>query len=206
MKHILPQSIEVLSEKLARLPGIGQRSAGRIVFALIKRPDVFLQELGQAVLGLKKQLRTCSRCFLITDQPDLCIVCQDPKRDAELLCVVEGPLDVVALEQSSSFGGVYHVLGGAISPLDGIGPAELHIQELVGRIVKEKIKEVIIATNPSLEGEATALYISDKIKKSAVKVTRIARGLPSGGSLEYADEVTLSRALEDRQEVRAKEE
>lgn len=205
MKRILPHSIEHLSEKFSRLPGIGPKSAGRIVFALLKRPDVFLQELGNAVLALKSDLHNCSRCFLITDEPDLCVICQDTARDAKTLCVVEGPLDVVALEQSSSFRGMYHILGGAISPLEGIGPAELHMQELLARVEKESIAELIIATNPSLEGEATALYITDKIKKTNVRVTRIARGLPSGGSLEYADEVTLSRALEDRQEVRVKE-
>ncbi len=202
MKNILPKSIEVLIEELSHLPGIGPKSASRLTFGLLSRRDSFIEDLSNALTSLKLNLRQCSRCFIITDLSDTCVVCQDTSRDQKLVCVVETALDVVALEQSGSFNGVYHVLGGAISPLDGIGPNDLHIKELIGRCDKERWQEVILATNPSLEGEATTLYINDMLKDKPVVISRIARGLPIGGSLEYADEVTLQRALEGRQLVK----
>lgn len=202
MKNILPKSIEVLIEKLSHLPGIGPKSASRLTFGLLSRHDSFIDDLSNALKSLKLNLRQCSRCFIITDLPDTCVICQDSSRDQKLVCVVESALDVVALEQSGSFNGVYHVLGGAISPLDGIGPNDLHIKELIKRCDNEGWQEVILATNPSLEGEATTLYINDMLKNKPIVISRIARGLPIGGSLEYADEVTLQRALEGRQLVK----
>ncbi len=201
IKRILPKSIDVLTEKLAQLPGIGPKTAARLTFSLLHRPDNALLELGSAILNLKKNLHACSQCFLITDEEGLCVICQEPGRNSKMICVVEESLDVVALEHSGSFAGLYHVLGGVISPIDGIGPDNLRIKELSKRVGDGGVEEVIIATNPSLEGEATALYITESLKEVKVKITRIGRGLPSGGDLEYADEVTLQRALEGRQEV-----
>lgn len=201
MKRILPKSIVLLIDKLSQLPGIGPKSASRLTFVLLQRPDSSIHDLSHAIQSLKSGLTLCSRCFLITDEPDLCVICADSSRNTQLLCVVESSLDVVALEQSGSFKGLYHVLGGVVSPLEGIGPDQLHIQELLRRVREDHFTEMIIATNPSLEGEATALYISDKLQNAPVIITRIARGLPIGGSLEYADEVTISRALEGRQVV-----
>ncbi len=199
MKRILPKSIDLLIEKLSELPGIGPKSASRLAFVLLQRPDSFIISLSNAISSLKQHLHPCPRCFLITDEQTQCVICQDNTRDQKIVCVVEGSLDAVAVETSGSFHGLYHVLGGVISPLEGIGPDALRVRELIKRVELEQPAELIIATNPSLEGEATSLYISDKLKNHPVKLTRIARGLPSGGSLEYADEVTLTRALEGRQ-------
>lgn len=207
MKRILPKSIDLLTENLSRLPGIGPKTASRLAFVMLTRSDVFLHNLGQAILGLKANLHPCPECFLITDETDSCAICQDQSRDQSILCVVEEPLDVVAIEHSGSFKGYYHVLGGVISPIDGIGPDQLNVQQLFKRLKSNaKIKEVILATNPSLEGEATALYLSEHMKDLSAKITRIARGLPSGGDLEYADEVTLQRALEGRVTIGNKED
>jgi len=202
MRRILPKSIDLLIDKLSQLPGIGPKSASRLTFTLLQRPDAYITDLSNALTLLKENLHYCPRCFLITDQKGECVICQDLGREQAIVCVVETSLDVVAIEQSASFKGLYHVLGGALSPLEGLGPDQLHIKELLDRVKNEqKIRELIMATNPSLEGEATALYINDKLKNTPVTVTRIARGLPIGGSLEYADEVTLARALEGRQNI-----
>jgi recombination protein RecR len=205
--NILPRSLQKVIEEFSKLPGIGNKSASRLAFYLINQPKGVAEEFGQALLELKNNLKTCSNCFNITDQ-DPCVICSDSKRDKEKICVVEHPLDVLALEKTHEFNGLYHILGGAISPVDGIGPDDLRIEQLLKRVGEQEIEEVILATNPSLEGEATAMYITKEIRnekleirnKKGIKVTRIARGLPMGGDLEYADEVTLSRALEGRKE------
>ena len=197
---ILPKSINQAIEELSRLPGIGPKSAARIVFYLLSKPSSDVKELGKSIEMLKENLKTCSVCFNWAED-DPCEICKSDSRDQSVLCVVEEPLDVVALERAG-FKGVYHVLGGVISPINGIGPDDLRIAELIERIRKnsDKIKEVILATNPSLEGEATAVYIAERIKSPRIKITRLARGLPVGGDLEYADELTLSRSLEGRRE------
>ena len=209
--NILPKSIQNLIHELSKLPGIGERTASRLTFYLLSQPESEVGGLGEAIQKLKIDLKNCQTCFNITESAE-CIVCGDARRDREKICVVESPLDVMALERSGSFRGLYHVLGGAISPIEGIGPDELRITELLKRLSYPQggldkdaqsgttVKEVILATNPTMEGEATAMYLNKKIKKISpeLKVTRIARGLPVGGDLEYADEVTLSRALEGR--------
>jgi len=198
---MLPKSVQKLIDELAKLPGIGPKSAARLAFYLLSKPDGDVASLGESVVNLRKNLKFCQHCFSIAED-DLCMICSDDRRKKSILAVVEEPLDIVALEKSGGFDGVYHVLGGAISPIDGIGPEELRISELINRIKKDRIAEIILATNPSLEGEATASYIKDQIAKLdvSVKITRIARGLPVGGDLEYADEVTLRRSLEGRRD------
>jgi len=204
MKNILPRQIKKLIEELAKLPGIGPKSASRLVFYLLSRPDNRINELGEAVLNLKGELKKCLECFNISES-EICPICNDESRDKNKIMVVETALDVLAFEKSGDYDGIYHILGGAIKPIEGIGPEELHIRELIERIKKRKnLKELILATNPNLEGEATAMYIAERIKEieekldCPIKVTRIARGLPVGADLEYADEVTLSKALEGR--------
>lgn len=197
--NILPASIQNLIAALSSLPGIGPKSAERLTFYLLKQDQANLADLGRAFVELKKSIKTCPRCHNFTET-DPCVICRDPSRNARVLCVVSEPLDVVAIEKTREFHGHYHVLQGTISPIDGIGPEELTIDQLVKRVRDEKIEEVILATNPTTEGEATSLYISKLLKPSSVKLTRIARGLPIGGDLEYADEATLSRALEGRRE------
>jgi len=197
----LPHSIQNLIEEFSKLPGIGPKTAGRLTFYLLTKPDIDVENLGEAVMNLKKNLKFCTNCFNITET-DPCDICANPKRDKSKLMVVEEPLDIVALEKTG-FEGIYHVLGGQISPIDGVGPENLRIGELLAKIEKDgNIKELILATDPSLEGEATAMYIANQINKKNIKtkVTRIARGLPVGGDLEYADEITLTRALEGRKE------
>jgi recombination protein RecR len=198
---MLPESLQNLIDELSKLPGIGPKSAARLAFYLLTKPDGDVLNLGESITNLKKNLKYCSKCFNITEQ-ELCKVCVDDKRNQGLLAVVEEPLDIIALEKSGGFSGIYHVLGGAISPIDGIGPEDLRIVQLINRISDDGIEEIILATNPSLEGEATASYIKDQIGKKGIKIsiTRIARGLPVGGDLEYADEVTLRRSLEGRRD------
>lgn len=206
MKNILPSQVRRLIEEFAKLPGIGPKSASRLVFYLLSRPEKRTDELGEAILNLKKNLKKCAKCFNIAED-ELCPICQDLTRDREKIAVVETALDVVALEKTRDYHGLYHILGGAIKPIEGIGPDELQVRELLTRVREdEEIKEIILATNPNLEGEATAMYLAKKIADLSEKlgkkilVTRIARGLPVGADLEYADEVTLSRALEGRRE------
>ena len=198
---MLPESLQNLIDELSKLPGIGPKSAARLAFYLLTKPDGDVSNLGESITNLKKNLKYCSKCFNITER-ETCRVCSDDKRNQSILAVVEEPLDIIALEKSGGFSGIYHVLGGAISPIDGIGPEDLRIVQLINRISDDGIEEIILATNPSLEGEATASYIKDQIGKKGIKIsiTRIARGLPVGGDLEYADEVTLRRSLEGRRD------
>jgi len=198
----LPKPVSRLIEEFQRLPGIGPKTASRLAYHLLRVPEEQAGSLGQVLLDLRAQTRFCSVCFNITDTAtDPCAVCRDPQRDGSLLCVVEAPLDVQAIEHSQGFKGRYHVLHGAISPVEGIGPENLKIRELVERVRAGEIREVILATNPSMEGEATAMYIHRQLGGLAVRVTRLARGLPVGGDLEYADETTLFRAIEGRSEM-----
>ena len=199
---ILPKSLQNLINEFSKLPGIGPKTAQRLTFYLLKNPGVDLQSFAAAIANLQKDIKYCSICFNMAES-DPCKICADPKRNHDLICVVEDALDVVALDQISDFHGVYHVLGGVISPLDGVGPENLKVAELLKRLETPGSKEIILATNPSLEGEATAMYIARQLKQPKfehVKVTRIARGLPTGADLEYADEFTLSKALEGRRE------
>lgn len=196
----LPKSIERLINELSQLPGIGPKTASRLAFYLVRNQNVDNKSLGEAFLNLKEDIVFCDVCHNIADQSP-CKICEDKMRDQALLAVVEEPLDVIALERAG-FAGLYHVLGGHISPLDGVGPNELQMTSLVERLAANPaIQEVIIATNPNVEGEATATYLQKILSGSAVRLSRIARGLPMGGDLEYADELTLTRALEGRSEV-----
>lgn len=197
--NIIPESIQNLIDEFAKLPGIGPKTAQRLTFYLLRKPDKSALDLGNAANELKKGISYCSICCNFTDSTE-CSICADPNRDKTKICVVSEPLDVVALERSGSYKGLYHVLGGVISPVDGIGPDELFIAQLMSRIKNDSVEELIIATNPTLEGETTALYLQKLVIPYKIKVTRIARGLPVGGDLEYADEITLSRALEGRRE------
>lgn len=195
--YSLPQSVSKLINELSKLPGIGPKTASRLAFYLIKNPKVEVRELGEAFLNLKKDLVYCHQCHNISDR-DPCIICADENRDSKILCVVEESLDVLVLERSRSFNGKYHVLGGRLSPLEGINAEQLNLNDLLLRVTNEGVEEVIIATNHNIEGEATAIYIKKILETVDIKVTRIASGLPIGGDLEYADEVTLNRALEGR--------
>ena len=187
-----------LIEKLQRLPGIGPKSAQRLALYLLKRPEEEIAALAQALLQAKQQVGLCQSCFHLSAEP-ICNICRHPQRDSLTLCVVADSRDVIALEKTREYSGKYHVLGGTISPMDGIGPEQLNIQSLVTRVGAQQITEVIIAISPTIEGETTTLYLG-RLLKPLTKVTRIAFGLPMGGDLEYADEVTLARALEGRRE------
>jgi len=202
--RILPRSIEKLINEFAKLPGIGPKSASRLTFYLYKLPDSQIEVFAEAVKQLKSNVYACSNCYNMSDQP-LCDICADKSKNHNLICVVEDPLDVMAIAQTGKFPGVYHVLGGTISPIDGIGPEQLKIAELHTRVKKllddGKPVEVIIATNPSLEGDATSIYISKLLKPLGTKLTKLARGIPVGGDLEYTDELTLTDALNYRKEI-----
>ena len=195
----VPKSVASLIEAFESLPGIGPKTAARLTYYLLHAPDILSQKLAQAAAELKVKTKVCSICQNITEV-DPCEVCEDPSRDQSIICVVEDPLDVWAIEKSGSFNGIYHVLHGVIAPLDNIGPEELKISELLKRLKGHEIRELIMATNPSMEGEATAMYIQRLIKPLGLKITRIARGIPIGAEIEYADEVTVRRALEGRKE------
>ncbi|MBM4423604.1 MAG: recombination protein RecR [Chloroflexi bacterium] len=202
MPSAIPRPVQSLIDEFSRLPGIGPKSASRLTYFLLRQPPEQSRALAEALTQLKERTRFCSTCFNMTDaDTDPCPLCRDDQRDAGLLCVVEAPLDVIALERTRSFQGRYHVLHGAISPVEDIGPEDLRIKELMARLQNAKIREVILATNPSYEGEATAMYLQKQIAPLGVRVTRLARGLPVGGDLEYADETTLARALEGRSEM-----
>ena len=192
--------IDHLIEALTRLPGIGKKTASRLALHILRSSLSESQELARAILDVKEKIRLCSTCFNLTDE-DPCRICQDERRSTEILCVVEGPNDLIAIENTGIFNGRYHVLQGTISPLEGIGPDDLKIKELLGRLQKERISEVILATNPTVEGGATALYLTDLIKPFNIKVTRIAYGIPMGSEIEYSDGMTLSKALEGRREI-----
>nr|WP_290667268.1 recombination mediator RecR [Ardenticatena sp.] len=195
----IPKAVARLIDEFAKLPGVGPKTASRLTFYLLRAPEEQVQALADALYELRRHLVTCSRCFNI-GETNPCGICSDTSRDQATVCVVEEPLDVIAIERTGAYKGLYHVLHGAISPVDGILPQDLRIRELVQRVKQEPIEEVILATNPTLEGEATAEYIARQLRSHGVRLTRLARGLPMGGDLEYADEVTLSRALQGRSE------
>ncbi len=192
--------LENLIENLCRLPGIGPKSAQRIAFHLLSVSRDEALALADAIIEAKEKVRYCAACYNISEE-EICAICSDERRDPALLCVVEEPRDVIAIERTGAFRGRYHVLGGAISPIDGVGPEQLRFTELVRRLSSGGVKEIIAATNPNAEGEATAVYLARLVKPLGVRVTRIASGLPVGGDLEYADEVTLGRAMEGRTEL-----
>jgi recombination protein RecR len=196
----IPAALATLIEHLVRLPGVGPKTAQRLAFHLLKTPREDVAALAEALVGLKDRTRLCQRCFNLCEA-ELCGVCLDARRDPSLLCVVEEINDLVAIEKTREFRGTYHVLGGSLSPLDGRGPDQIRVKELQARLESSEVREVILATNPNVEGEATALYLLRVLKALPVRVTRIARGLPMGGDLEYADEATLARALEGRREL-----
>ena len=193
-------TIERLIENFEKLPSIGHKTATRLAFHMLNLNEDGVNEFINSILEAKKNLKYCSKCFNITDT-DPCPICSSPKRNQETICVVEDVKDVVAMEKTHEFKGVYHVLHGSISPMNGIGPEDIKIKELLERLRDVDVKEIIIATNPRVEGEATAIYLSKLIKPIGIKVTRIAHGIPVGGDLEYTDEVTLSKALEGRREI-----
>jgi recombination protein RecR len=194
--------VQTLIDELGRLPGIGPKSAQRIAFYLLKLPAEDAARLAHAIEEAKAKVTFCTRCFNVSEGPE-CAICGDSRRDTTIVCVVEEPRDIVAVEKTGEFKGRYHVLQGAISPIEGIGPEQLRVRELLTRLEPEGVTEVILATNPNIEGEATAMYLARLLKPLGLKVTRIASGLPVGGDLEYADEVTLGRALEGRRDVEA---
>jgi len=194
---LYPAPLENLIRQLSRLPGIGEKTAERLALHLLRAPSEQSQTLAAAIARMKEAMRLCGRCGGFSDQP-LCRICANPAREGMAICVVEQPADMVAIEKSGAFAGVYHILHGALSPMDGIGPDQIRFKELTTRIREENISEVILATGTSLEGEATAVYIGQQLKAMGVKVTRIASGVPVGGDLKYIDQVTIKRALETR--------
>ena len=187
-------------EEFEKMPGIGRKSASRLAFYVMSLSDDRAEALADAITGAKQSIGLCSICQNLTDA-DPCAICSDTKRDPGVICVVESPKDIIAMEKTKEFSGLYHVLHGVISPIDGIGPDQIKIKELLGRIANDGVKEIIMATNPSVEGEATAMYIAKLVRPFGVKITRIAHGIPVGGDLECTDEVTLARALEGRREI-----
>jgi len=199
-QHIYGGPVARLIEEFSRLPGIGGKSAQRLAFYIINLPNEKVDALADAITSAKRNVRYCSRCCNLTDA-DPCQICANSKRDPKILMVVEDPRDMAAYERTKEFHGLYHILHGAISPMHGVGPKDLTVAELLKRLQTEEVEEVIVATNPNIEGEATALYIGKMLKETGIKVTRIAHGVPVGGDLEYVDEVTLSRALEGRREI-----
>ena len=199
MSNIAPP-VAALIEEFSKLPGVGVKTAQRLTFFVLRSPNDQARRLAEAIIRVKESIIYCSRCFNITET-DPCPTCSNPGRDQEVICVVEEPLDVLALEKTGAYKGLYHVLHGAISPVEGIGPKDLRIDELIKRVRNSKVREIILATNPNFEGEYTANYIKNQLASTDVRVTGLARGLPMGGDLEYADEGTLSRALEGRRDI-----
>jgi len=197
---VFAKPVRQLVRELSKLPGIGEKTAVRLAFHILRASSEDAGLLAESILTVKDKVRLCSVCYNITDG-DPCSLCRNEKRDSHTICVVEGPQDIQAIEKTGEYRGRYHVLHGVLSPLDGIGPDELKLEGLVGRVVEGGVKEVIVATNPKVEGEATALYISRLLKPFGVKVTRLAQGLPMGGELEYFDEATVSKALEGRRDI-----
>jgi recombination protein RecR len=195
-----PEAVTRLIDELSRLPGIGPKTASRLAYYMLRAPVEQVQSLGTAILELRDKIVFCSQCFNLAEA-DPCPICTDERRERSTVCVVEEPLDILAIERTGEYRGLYHVLHGAISPVEGIGPDDLRIGELVTRLKGGGIREVILATNTSLEGEATAMYVQRQLMSLSVRVTRLARGLPVGGDLEYADAITLARALEGRREM-----
>ena len=197
---IYPEPLAKLIDAFTRLPGIGPKTASRLAFYVLDMKEDDVLAFAKALVDVKRNLHYCSICCNITDT-DPCVICRDKTRDPSVICVVQEPKDLVAMERTKEFHGYYHVLHGAISPMEGIGPDDIYIAELLKRLSDERVKELILATNPNIEGEATAMYLSRLVKPFEIKVTRIAHGIPVGGDLEYADEVTLSKALEGRREI-----
>lgn len=195
-----PRALNSLVDELSRLPGIGEKTAQRLAFFILRSPNIRAERLAQAIVEVKEKILFCSQCSGITET-DPCSLCTDPARDRSLICVVEDPSDVFLVERTGAFKGLYHVLMGALSPLDGIGPEQLKIDTLLARVDAGGVREVICATNPNMEGEATVLYLAKLMKPRGIRLTRLAHGLPVGGHLEYADEVTLSRSLEGRHDL-----
>lgn len=189
-----------LVDAFARLPGIGRKSAQRLAFHILKQPKQEAYQLAKAIVNAKEKIKYCQVCYNLTDQ-DICPICSNPNRDSSIICVVEDARDVMALERVHEFKGLYHVLNGVISPIDGIGPEQLKIRELLLRLRDENVQEIIIATNTNIEGEATAMYLSNLLKPLGIKITRIAQGLPVGGDIQYADEITLAKAFNGRWEI-----
>ena len=198
--NVLPRSVQRLIDEFSRLPGVGPKTAARLTFFLLRAGNDQSLSLAEALGDLKARTTLCSSCFNITES-DPCLICNDPDRDRRIICVVEEPLDLVAIERSRAFAGQYHVLHGAISPVEGIGPDDLKVAELVTRLEQGEFEELIIATNATLEGDSTAYYLQRRLQGMSIRLTRLARGLPVGGDLEYTDEVTLGRALEGRREL-----
>lgn len=197
---LFAKPIERLIRELSKFPGVGAKTATRLAFYILRSSGEDAKSLAEAILTVKEKIRLCSECFNITDI-DPCLLCRDERRTKDLICVVEEPQDVAAIEKTAEYKGLYHVLHGVLSPLDGVGPDDLNLKSLVERVLDNDVKEVIVATNPKVEGETTALYISRLLKPFAVKVTRLAQGLPMGGELEYFDEATVARAIEGRREI-----
>lgn len=195
-----PEPIERLVETLKRLPGVGEKSATRLAFFLLSAPGPFVEELAEAMLRVKREIGLCERCFDLTESSP-CPVCSDPRRDPSLVCVVEEPADRASIERSGRFQGLYHVLGGTVAPLEGVGPEDLRIAELEKRVRSGEVKELVLATNPNAEGDATAHYLADRLRGTGVRITRIGYGMPMGGDLEYADHVTVGRSLQNRREM-----
>jgi recombination protein RecR len=200
---VYPQPLRALIDELGRLPGIGPKSAQRLAFYLLRQPDEDARRLANALVAMREQTSQCSICCNVADRSGRCDTCADPRRDQTIICVVEDPRDVVAVERSGAFRGTYHVLHGALSPLEGVGPDQLHVAELTARVAAGGIVEVILCTNPNVEGDATAMYLSRVLAPLGVSVTRPASGLPVGGDLEFADDATLGRALDGRRPVEA---
>ncbi|MBU4485075.1 recombination mediator RecR [bacterium] len=192
--------IDRLVHELSKLPGIGERTATRLAFYILRSDSAYAKSMARALIDVKEKIRLCNLCFNVTDK-DTCDLCLDPRRDRSIICVVEEPSDMVALEKTNNYRGLYHVLHGSLSPLDGIGPSDIKVVELITRLHSGEVREVIVATNPNVEGEATALYISKLVRPSGIKLTRIASGIPVGGDIEYVDLSTLSRALEERRDI-----
>lgn len=192
-----PASIQNLINHISRLPGIGEKTAERLALHILRGSRQEAEQLANSILNIKDRVKLCSRCFALSDS-DTCSLCSDPARDPLFLCVVEQPADMVAVEKSGAFRGMYHILSGALSPMNGIGPEDIRIRELIARVEKDQVKEVLLATGTNVEGEATASYIAQILEKYHIKVTRIASGVPMGGDLKYVDQVTLKRALETR--------
>ena len=199
MAVVFSPSVENLVAQLTRLPGVGQRTAQRLAFHILQRGSDEALALSSAIVEVKERVRFCDACGNLTEE-ETCAICRDPRRDRTIICVVEQPVDVVSLERTNEYRGLYHVLGGALSPIDGVEPGDLRIDELTSRVEREGVQEVVLATNPTMTGEATAAFLASRLR-DRVRVTRLASGLPVGGDLEYADEVTLGRALSGRREM-----
>ena len=198
--HHYPESIQNLIKSLAKLPGVGEKTAERLAVHILRRPTSEAETLSRSIMIMKQNVRLCTRCFGLSDG-DMCRICQDQSRNPALLCVVEQPADMISIEKSGAFCGMYHILGGALSPMDGIGPDELRVKELLARVNEGVVKEIVLATGTGVEGESTAAFLADRLKPLGVQVSRIASGVPVGGDLKYIDKMTLKCALDSRREI-----